>query len=274
MDIHEAAGLMPLDEENIPKLAEDIKANGLIDPIELFEGKVIDGRRRLQACESAGVEPRFKTITTADPVTYVLSKQNRRDLTPSQRSMIGARATTLREKLVEEAKDRQRLSGGDRKSPHAKSVPVTGPEPISDPMVGETRDQIGRLVGVSGSSIKRATRVIEKGIPELAKAVDEGRIAVSTAAFLAGEPEEVQRAGIENPKVTRREARKPQTEPEKPNPQWAEVATQLANVATLLVSVGATNEKVEEPWKLVESMENTAAMLLQAARLMRRRHHL
>jgi len=57
-------------------------------------------------------------------------------------------------------------------------------------------------------------------------------------------------------------------------PQWAEVVTQLANVTTLLASIGTTNEKVEKPWKIVESMEDTAAMLLQAAKLMRRRHHL
>lgn len=38
-----------------------------------------------------------------------------------------------------------------------------------------------------------AKKVIEQGVPELAKAVDDGWMAVSTAAIVATEPEEVQR---------------------------------------------------------------------------------
>lgn len=85
--------------------------------------------------------------------------------------MIGARAVALREKFAADAKERQRASGGDRKSERAKSVPELVPEPVAK---GETRDQIGKLVGVTGRTIQDAVKVIEKGIPELAKAVHEG----------------------------------------------------------------------------------------------------
>jgi hypothetical protein len=47
---------------------------------------------------------------------------------------------------------------------------------------GKARDKAGAAFGVSGKSVDFAKRVIEKGIPELAKAVDEGRMAVSMAA--------------------------------------------------------------------------------------------
>ena len=202
MEIHEAAAIMPLDEEHIPDLAADIKASGLIDPIETLDGKVIDGRRRLRACEVAGVQPRFKAIATVDPVAYVLSKQNRRDLTPSQRAMIGARATALWEKL--EGAARERHSEAVAKSNRARaSVPLVEPVPPMDTDHTKTRDQIGKLVRVSGRTISDATKVLEKGVPELAKAVDEGRIAVKTAAVLASEPEDVQRAEITNPKRNR-----------------------------------------------------------------------
>jgi ParB-like chromosome segregation protein Spo0J len=43
-------------------LANDIKANGQLEAIVLYDGKVLDGRNRLAACELAGVEPRTEPI--------------------------------------------------------------------------------------------------------------------------------------------------------------------------------------------------------------------
>ena len=50
------------------------------------------------------------------------------------------------------------------------------------PPCSKARDAAGKEFGVSGKSVDHATRVLEKGVPELIEAVDEGRIAVSTAA--------------------------------------------------------------------------------------------
>jgi hypothetical protein len=58
---------------------------------------------------------------------------------------------------------------------------------------GKTRDIIGKAVGVSGPLIDRAAKVIDDGVPELAKAVDEGRLSVSAAAKLTEADEETQR---------------------------------------------------------------------------------
>jgi len=49
---------------------------------------------------------------------------------------------------------------------------------------GKARDAARKAFGVSGKSVDHATRVIEKGIPELVKAVDQGRMAVNMAATL------------------------------------------------------------------------------------------
>lgn len=187
MVIHEAANIFPMDEENLDALAADIQANGLQVPVELLDGKVIDGRRRLRACEKAGVKPKFRDVTVADPVAYVLSLNlHRRHLTPSQMSMVGARARDLYDRA---AKERQKASGGDRKSGKAKSVQENLPEPIS----GQARDAVGKAVGVSGRMIDFATKVLTQGEPELVKAVDEGRMAVSTAAVYATDEPEKQR---------------------------------------------------------------------------------
>ena len=56
MEIHEAANVFPMmDQDRLEELAEDIKDNGLQIEIELFEGKIIDGRNRYKACLLGGV---------------------------------------------------------------------------------------------------------------------------------------------------------------------------------------------------------------------------
>ncbi len=196
MDIHDAANIFPLDEANIDPLAADIKKHGLREPIHTLQGKVIDGRRRTIACQKAGIEPEYIEIQTDDPVAYVLSLNlHRRHLNPSQLSMVAARA---REFYDREAKERMREGG--RKGGESK-----GKENLPSPSrENQARDQAGKAVGVSGRSVDYATKVLTHGTPELAKAVDDGRMAVSTAAILATDPPEVQHAEVNNPKRNRK----------------------------------------------------------------------
>ena len=54
--VHPAADLFPLmSESELRELGEDIKANGLQHVIVLHEGKLIDGRNRLDAMELVGI---------------------------------------------------------------------------------------------------------------------------------------------------------------------------------------------------------------------------
>lgn len=174
---HPAAEIFPIEEETLSALAADIKKNGQHCPIELCDGQVIDGRRRLLACRQARIEPEFVEIKTDDPVAYVLSLNlHRRHLTPSQKSMVAARARGMYD---EAAKERQ------KRKPADSVVENLPPQ--------KARDAAGKALGVSGKSVDFASRVLKQGTPELVKAVDEGRMAVSTAAVYASEPEEVQR---------------------------------------------------------------------------------
>lgn len=69
-------------------LAKDIAENGLRLAITLSGGMVLDGWHRYQACQVAGVVPRFEQLPEdEDPVAFVRSQNlHRRDLTPSQRA--------------------------------------------------------------------------------------------------------------------------------------------------------------------------------------------
>ena len=81
---------------------------------------------------------------------------------------------------------------------------------------GRSRDKAGKALGVSGTLVDHATKVLKNAVPEVIKAVDEGRIAVSTAAILASEPEEVQRHAAAEPKRRRSTNRSVFDQPDPP----------------------------------------------------------
>ena len=61
-EYHPAAALFPLmdvDGAEFGELVRDLQEHGLLQPIVLHEGKVLDGRNRLRACQHARVEPRY-----------------------------------------------------------------------------------------------------------------------------------------------------------------------------------------------------------------------
>jgi hypothetical protein len=215
MEFHDAANIFPLDEENLGALAADIREHGQQVPIEVMGGKILDGRRRWLACELAGVTPKMRDVSPADPVAYVLSLNlHRRHLTPSQLSMVGARA---RKWYDDEAK--KRMSEGGKAG--GKGRPKQGMETLPSPNSGAARDQAGKAVGVSGRSIDYATKVIANAVPEVIQAVDEGRMAVDTAAILSTEPEEVQREEANRPKRNRtyQSVSKRRDAPSEPEPE-------------------------------------------------------
>lgn len=90
MEFHEIANLFPLmvgDEYRA--LVEDIRANGLLEPIALYEGKILDGRNRYNACIVLGIEPNYTTYDGPSAEAFVISKNlHRRHLTRDQRDEV------------------------------------------------------------------------------------------------------------------------------------------------------------------------------------------
>ena len=114
MDIHEYALLFPsATDDELAEMAADIKQRGLLCPIITLDGKVLDGRNRLRACEMAGVAPRFQQYTGDDPLGDVVSwNLKRRQLSTSQKAAL---AVALKPMFDEQAKERQATSTGGAK---------------------------------------------------------------------------------------------------------------------------------------------------------------
>src|SRR4051812_1903323 len=64
---------------------------------------------------------------------------HRRHLSATQAAMVGARAREAREMYDRQAKERQKASGGDRKSAKPKSVPANLPELAARPCRGSAQ---------------------------------------------------------------------------------------------------------------------------------------
>lgn len=98
---HEYADLFPMMTPlELEALAADVKEHGLRHPITRYQGKILDGRNRLKACEIAGLEPTFADYEGDDEGALSLVESfntQRRDLTGAQRAVVAARRWGLTE---------------------------------------------------------------------------------------------------------------------------------------------------------------------------------
>src|SRR5262249_10585873 len=129
---HPVANIFPMmTDEEFEALKADIQQQGLLEPIWLHDGKIIDGRNRYRACCKLGIEPvtRDWNGEGGSLVTFVCSLNlNRRHLSSSQKAIIAAEIEPL---LAEEAKRRMSQGGGDKRSAQARS---SGAQKIEKPM--------------------------------------------------------------------------------------------------------------------------------------------
>ena len=176
LQFHPIANVFPLIEgEEFKALVEDIREHGVLEPIWLYEGKILDGRNRYRAYQAAfpdtDEDPPFREYLDDKPVEFVVSLNlKRRHLSESQRAMVAADIATLTQ--------------GAR-------TDLASIEAMSQPQAAE-------LLNVSRSSVQRATTVRDHGAPELQQAVRRGDVKVSVAAEVAKLSAEEQREVIAN----------------------------------------------------------------------------
>ena len=154
METHPLADLFPpMTTEEMASLVEDIKANGLAQPIVTHEGKILDGRHRYQACLQAGVEPQLTEFQGSDPLAFVLSANlKRRHLSVAQRAMVAAKIANM---------------------------PAHRPE-IKCANLRTSQPDAAETLGVSRRSVQTAAQILDEA-PKLAKEVAAGKITLNAA---------------------------------------------------------------------------------------------
>ena len=95
---HPIADIFPImTEEETNDLANDVLLHGQREPIWMYEGKILDGRNRHNACLLKGLEPRMADYDGSDPVAFAVSMNlKRRQLDDAQRSVIAAKLATYK----------------------------------------------------------------------------------------------------------------------------------------------------------------------------------
>lgn len=184
MKIHHLAEIFPaMTKPEFERLVQSIAESGLLNPITLLDGEILDGRNRLRACEELGIEPTYVQWDARcgiSPLEWVVAENlHRRQLTKGQRAAL---AVELEPRLAEAARERQAQAGRDRwnslPSPEGK---------LSNRHKTSAAAIAGSQFGVGESSVYRlkAVRQRDERVFERVKA---GDIGIERAGELVGLP--------------------------------------------------------------------------------------
>ncbi len=187
--VHPAAAIFPMmSDDEIDRLAEDIRKNGQREYIVYWKGQLLDGRNRLAACDRLGIEPdicEFDEDTDTDPVAFVISANlHRRQLNESQRSLCAAKLASL-----------------------SRGRPEANPQ-----ICGFTAEDAAAMFSCGTRSVETARSVLREGGDALVEQCESGDVRVSLAAkFIDAVPDKRERNRIakEGPKAIREAIPKP-----------------------------------------------------------------
>jgi transposase len=171
-EIHPIAKCYPkITGKEFTELKRSIRAQGLLNPITLYEGQILDGGNRYRACVEENVTPHFRDLPEGiNAIEYAIAQnESRRHLTIEQRAFIGAKLARLR-------------PGGDRRSEAFNAASADG----------ITTESVAKKLRISSKSIERARKIQKEGAPELAEAAEKGDLALAQAERIAALPREQQ----------------------------------------------------------------------------------
>jgi len=192
-EVHPACGLFPpMVGAEFDELVTSIRKNGLRTEITLYEGRVLDGRNRLAACDQAGVEPRFKEWDQAgSPWDYAWDMNaGRRHLPADQKVALRLKCLAAsgewqrqQEQLLVAAnearskatKRRPRVNGGRRLGGKSSATVHTTREPQP-----HTKAALAAEAGVSPRTAQ-AVITIQKTAPDLFERVAAGELSAKKA---------------------------------------------------------------------------------------------
>lgn len=163
MLIHPMCDLVPrLTDEEFAALGEDIRKYGVREPVKVWNGYIVDGRHRWEICQRLGIDCPIQIIELPEGETvaeYVLSMNNRRSLTSSQRAALAAEFMPI---LEDEAKKRQ-ASGVEDDQSRGRAIDHAAKQAKTNP------------------TYVAAAKKIKDADPELHKKVLDGSMSIAEA---------------------------------------------------------------------------------------------
>lgn len=170
MKHHPIAAVWPmLDDAKLDELAEDIRQHGQLHPIWTFEGMILDGRNRFEACRRAEIKPIIMEYRGDEPTAFAVSLNDRRR--HMGKSALAAVAAELEPHFAEDAKRRQ------IRKPKAESVVEKVPQQTAP---SKAREEAAKSVGVNDRYVQDAKKVKAEA-PEVFEKLKAGKITLQDA---------------------------------------------------------------------------------------------
>ena len=242
MKVHPFADVFPmLKGEPYAALCLDIEEHGLREPLIITsDGMLVDGRNRLSACNDVGVELKFDTLpvgtTEVEILDLIMSKNlHRRHLDNTDRALLG----------IEYMKRFKEATGG---AGARTDLGPEGPKSEEDHRRPKSREKAAKVVGVSGTSIDRAARVI-RDEPDLAEKMKAKEITVSQA-----DEQRKQRA------EGRREGTKPENKRGSVRPTTKQVTAVLSSLSGIVHSTELIDPSAYTAEDIKEFSEHVTAL--------------
>lgn len=185
---HPYAEFLPMiaTKREVEALKEGIRKHGLLEPITIHDGMILDGRNRHRAiCELVARDKnvnydevvKFAPVPEGfTPEQYVITRNlHRRNLNESQRALFaGHMLLAFKEDKTLSKEERTNLSKGSK------------------------TDHFGKIFNVSGGLVKSAQTVIKRGLPVIEEFVQKGTWRVSLAKNIAELTPEDQKSLVED----------------------------------------------------------------------------
>lgn len=155
-----AEAFPPMQVEEFEALKASIARNGLREPLLVWQGRVMDGRHRLKACQALNLVPTVQMLDgsyeEAKSMAFA-ANINRRHLRIGQRALLAAQLAT-------------------RQPGQTKAAKAIGPV--------LSQEEAARLFAVGRDSVQKACRLLARGNQDLLTQVQNGTMSLNEAAVI------------------------------------------------------------------------------------------
>jgi len=199
----------PMSEEDYHNLVEDIKRNGILQPIDItYNNVILDGHHRVKAAKELGikeVEVRIPELLYVDEDEYLISvAMNKRHLTEGQKAVL---ANEYRKILSEKAKKQRAADAIEKRwKPEQKYLSTTVTDKYNEGQEVDTRKEASDKFKVSERKV-RTVQEIEKTAPEVYEKLGSGDLQIHEAKIIAQLPEDKREAVLEKKLETKKDIR-------------------------------------------------------------------
>jgi len=198
----------PMSEEDYHNLLEDIKRNGILQPIDItYNNVILDGHHRVKAAKELGIkeiEVRIPELLYIDEDEYFISVAlNRRHLTEGQKAVLANNYSKILSEKLNKNKNSDRTRDENRRFlPFSETVSENGNE--------KEKNDVGRIASERWKVSEWKVRIaheIEKTAPKVYEKLGSGDLQINEAKIIAQLPEDKREIVLEKKLETKKDIR-------------------------------------------------------------------